>query len=132
MEEMLQQGTAIPHKRNDAKEELLPPGPEMEDATKAPEHPTAKEERPQQGPTLLDERHNAKEELMPQGNETEGGTSNPQPHLRTARTPAPNNWQGRRPPVSPNKFPFRPEREELKAGDMTKEEAPEWASSHRA
>ena len=94
-EEMLQQGTAIPHERNDAKEELLPPGPEMEDATKAPEHPTAKKERPQQGPTLSDERHDAKEDLLPHGNKTEGGTSNPQPHLRTARTPTPNTWQGR-------------------------------------
>ena len=102
-----------PEERSEAKEEQLKRGTEVEDVTKAPELPTAKEEllQPgmalpdergeakevliQQGPALPDERNKAKEELLPQGTWTEDGTSNHQPHLNTARTPTPPiTWEG--------------------------------------
>ena len=57
------------------------PGTTLEDVTRAPELPKAKEEMLQQGMGLPDERNEAKEALLPQGTEMEDVTSNPQPHL---------------------------------------------------
>ena len=60
--------------RSEAKEEQLKRGTEVEDVTKAPELPTAKEDLPQQGTALLDERNDAKEEMLPQGTKMEDVT----------------------------------------------------------